>query len=67
MQETLFFKTSMGELLAASVEFKNMNEWMNIYFTNVHLKIIDNIINEVKLKLNEISYEHIMIIIIDES
>ena len=40
---------------------------MNIYFTNVHLKIIDNIINEVKLKLNEISYEHIMIIIIDES
>ena len=57
----------MGELLAASVEFKNMNEWMNIYFTNVHLKIIDNIINEVKLKLNEISYEHIMIIIIDES
>ena len=42
-------------------------EWMNIYFTNVHLKIIDNIINEVKLKLNEISYEHIMIIIIDES
>ena len=57
----------MGELLAASVESKNMNEWMNIYFTNVHLKIIDNIINEVKLKLNEISYEHIMIIIIDES
>ena len=44
-----------------------MNERMNIYFTNVHLKIIDNIINEVKLKLNEISYEHIMIIIIDES
>ena len=40
---------------------------MNIYFTNVHLKIIDNIINEVKLMLNEISYEHIMIIIIDES
>ena len=40
---------------------------MNIYFTDVHLKIIDNIINEVKLKLNEISYEHIMIIIIDES
>ena len=39
---------------------------MNIYFTNVHLKIIDNIINEVKLKLNEMSYEHIMIIIIDE-
>ena len=45
----------------------NMNMNMNIYFTNVHLKIIDNIINEVKLKLNEISYEHIMIIIIDES
>ena len=57
----------MGELLAASVEFKNMNEWMNIYFTNVHLNIIYNIIYEVKLKLNKISYEHIMIIIIDGS
>ena len=40
---------------------------MNICFTNVHLEMIDIIIYEVKLKLNEISYEHIMIIIIDES